>query len=192
MAVDVKLSLTGFKELEDKLSPARFPRRYRKHVRRATENIALIAEGAIKESIARGDYAENAVMTTVLKGSDRPLVDTGGLLKAITGIAKSWDLALIGVHKSQRRKNKHTGKIDDVLMIAKLLHDGAIIPVSDKMRRLFYAISNETGLMPLAASTTEIVLEGRPFLKAAITKRTIRIYVKAWKKAVQRAMSGEG
>ncbi len=187
----ISVTLTGFKRLKRMLSPGTFERRLKKHVKVATQLNALLAEGEIKTDISAGRFAKNSAMTIALKGSSKPLVGaTGELFKSIIGRAVAWNLALIGVLKNKKVKNKKTGKVDSIFQIAAILHDGATIRVTDKMRRYFFALSREFGTMPLSSRTKVIVIPPRPFLRGAVKKRLIKKYKANWQRAIGKAMRG--
>jgi hypothetical protein len=178
------------------LDKSTFPRRLRKHVRRATKKNALLAEGAIKTAISAGKFAPNASMTQAIKGSAKPLVDTGQLFKSINGEISDWDEARVGVLKNQTRRDKDSGEVKDLVQIATILHNGAVVDVSDKMRRFFAAMfrKHQKGEVrrpwrPIKATTRVIVIPKRPFLLSAFTHKMNRRYKEIWEVAVDRAMS---
>jgi len=192
VTVKASLTLEGFDELKDKLDPKKFPRRMEKHVKKATLKNAMIGAGRVKWDIQRGKFAANAPLTRALKGSSKPLVDTEELFKSITGDAVAWNVALIGVLKNRQVKNPETGDVEDIMMIAKILHDGAVIPVTPPMRRLFYALAKKYPgqVTPLSIRTKVIVLPARPFLKGVLDKTEIAKYKANWMAAVRKALAG--
>jgi hypothetical protein len=198
MAAAISVELKGFKELQDMLSPTKFTRRLKKHVGNATANIALDAEGAIKDAMAEGKVGPpNAAITVALKGSDRPLFDSGDLSKSINGRAEDWDEAVVGVLKSETITDEETGKTKDILNIARTVHDGATIDVTDKMRAFFRTMAykfksgdTKKPWKPLKDSTKVIVIPPRPFLEIATTQEMIKKYRVKWDEAIQAAMSG--
>lgn len=191
------LTLKGFKEFAEIFKPGKFEPRLKKEVAKATQKNALIAEGAIKRGINSGKGLKpNSPFTVALKGSSRSLVDSGELLKSITGRADAWDTAYVGVLKSKIRRDKQ-GNMEDVLQISKILHDGATVPVTQKMRNFFFYMANryESGEIkepwfPLSSRTKFIVIPARPFLKFAVMAGEMRKYNSNWADAVQRALSG--
>lgn len=191
------LKLKGFKELADIFRPGKFERRMKEEVGKATLKNALLAERAIKKGINSGKGLKpNSPFTVDLKGSSRPLVASGELLKSITGRRESWDEAVVGVLQSRMVKDKQ-GKTKDILQLAVILHNGAQVPVSEKMRRYFFRMAQlyERGEIkqpwfPLSSRTKVIVIPKRPFLKFATFKRMHRKYVANWAEAMERAMLG--
>lgn len=196
MGIHASMKLKNFNELKDILDPKKFEKRLMRHVEKATEANALFAEAEIKKDISAGKYKENAALTKILKGSSKPLVTRGGeLFKSIIGKAEAWNVARIGVLKN--KVITENGKKKDLMMVAKLVHDGAIIPVSDKMRRLFifWAFSKKSeykGLVfPLNTRTKQIVVKGRPFLKSALKKIMKQTYRRKWEQATNKAFAGK-
>jgi len=192
----IDFKLTGFDKLKDMLEPGKFPQRLERHVRKATAKVGLIAEGAVKTAITQGDFAKNRPMTIAQKGSDRPLVDSGELLKAITSEVEDWDRVVVGVIKDQTVQGED-GKPDSIKSIAAILHSGATIEVTDKMRAFFRHMADkfERGEIkkpwrPLKASTKVLVIKKRPFMERALRKRYQDRYQAIWAAAVQKAMSG--
>lgn len=197
MGVHASMKLKGFDELKDILDPKKFEKRLIKHVGEATEANALLAEAEIKMDISAGKYKDNAALTRILKGTSKPLVTrSGDLVKSIIGKAEAWNVARIGVLKNKIVTDK-SGRKKDIKMIAKFVHDGAVIPVSDKMRRLFlfWAFSKKSdykGLVfPLNTRTKQIVVKGRPFLKAALKKIMKQKYRRKWEQATNKAFAGK-
>jgi hypothetical protein len=189
----VKLELKGFRELSDALALPKFRRRFKKQVRKATRKNGLIAEGAIKQQIASGDGMKpNSPLTEALKGSSRPLVDTGELQKSITHKLTAFDEVIIGVLRRVQKRNPKTGKVDNLQDIAAILHNGATISVTPAMRRLFFALSNEIPeVKPLSPKTTVIVIPARPFLLAAFSPKFVAKYRRNWEEAIERAFRGD-
>lgn len=194
MAQSVELQLSGFKKLKAILSPGTLPERFRRHVEKATKLNALIAEGEVKKAIYSGTGFKpnpaNKPLTKVLKGSDRPLVDTGELVKSIAGEARTWDEAVIGVLR-QRVVRGRRGQARDVKNVAAILHEGATIKVTPKMRAYFFALSHQyPGLVfPLKPTKRYIVIPRRPFLRAATNSKVLAMYQRNWEQAIQKALS---
>jgi len=203
MVDKISLKLTGFAELKGALKGAKFKKALEKHVGRATGRSSKMLEREVRQAIKKGGFSRNAALTTAIKHSSKPLVDKGDLWQAVKAEQPSWDLARIGVNY------KH-GAYD----IAKLLHDGGDIPVTAKMRTMFFylwlASLAKKGLhsgpppilrgraielfaryqdwKPLKGSTRAIHIPPRGFLIEVAGKREIRQRViDAWQKAVEAA-----
>lgn len=85
----------------------------------------------------------------------KPLINHGDLLGSITHALSSDEMSgRVGVNR-----NAETTGTKDLINIAKILHDGAIIAVSPRMR----AVLRAKGLH-LSSSTAHIIIPPRPFL----------------------------
>jgi len=192
MAKDISLKLTGFDKLQEILEPGAFPRKLRKHVRKATKKNALIAEGEIKSDISAGKFKPNAPLTAALKGSGKPLVDSGELFASIVSEDRRWDTALVGVLKNVRKRDK-AGKFipGATIKVASILHSGATIKVTEKMRRYMAAMARKDPkhFRPIKPGTRVIVIPARPFLESAVKDKMVRKYQNNWADAIQKAMT---
>ena len=63
-----------------------------------------------QDRIAHGQYQNNAPLTVALKGSSKPLADTGLLLSSINGRVEG-DKAIISTNRIGARINNEGGKI---------------------------------------------------------------------------------
>lgn len=185
------VTFEGLEDLERAIEPRRFANRLEREVYKASRLNAQIGASAITTSINSGGYAPNSPTTTAIKGSGRPLVDKGHLLQSITGETEGPYAALVGVLKS-RVVTDESGKGKDILNIAKILHEGAVIPVTDKMRRFMAMMSrkNPGRYRPIRNSTSVIVIPRRPFLEAALTDAMQKKYNDNWMRAVHRSFNG--
>ena len=85
-----------------------------------------------------------------------------------------------------------------MIEIATILHNGAVVDVSDKMRRFFGMMARKHSLgqtrrpwRPIKRTTKVIVIPKRPFLEEAVTSKLIRMYQENWERAVESAMAGK-
>lgn len=190
MAGTTTLELTGFEELKKALDPRAFERRLRREVKRAMVANAQIAEAEVKKDIYAGaTFDPNSQRTIAIKGSSRPLVDNGDLVKSVDGQVVKWDLAVIGVLRSKQVKGED-GKTEDIKNIAVIVHEGAVIRVTDKMRAFFAAMSRKHPgkWFPLDPKTTVIVIPPRPFLESAVKKELRPRMKEHWEDAIRRAL----
>lgn len=188
------------KALDSKL----FGQVLRKHIHHATRVNGKLLEAAIRKGIQKGVPPPNAKLTTQLKGSTKTLVDDGDLFKAITSTTTHWNRGFVGVMKT-----------DASYDIAQAVHDGVEIPVTEPMRRLFYALwlvsvgskdgNSLTGraaemweAMPggwkrLSPSTTAITIPPRPFIKNVFEDKAVQAQVqKNWATSIERAIKEMG
>ena len=175
--ISFKFELRGFRRLAKTLRPNLYARLQRQHVSRATQRNAVFVAAAMRKTIQRGDNLDsNAALTEAIKGTNKPLVGlTSTLFQAIT-------------HKKVTPYEAFAGllRTDDAFNVGVIVHDGTAIPVTDKMRGMFFylwlastgQISPErltgraaelferktTGWAPLADDTESIVIPERPFV----------------------------
>lgn len=185
----IKLELKNFDQLKRILDANKFSRVFKDQIKQATKTNALTAADAIKVAIAQGLTPDNHPLTEILKGSAKPLVDSGDLLASINGRAANWNLAFIGVMKEKRKKGLPFASkkaLIGQIAIAAMLHEGIDIKVTDKMRRFFtiMAMKHPGRVKPLKAGTTVIHIPGRPFLEEAFAASLITIYRQNWEQAV--------
>jgi len=183
MSADIKV--VGLEALRKHFAPGAVAIRMRRHGRRAMAKNVSLGAGAIKKSIASGQYAGNHKVTTSIKQSAKPLVATGALFKSIQGRVLKWDEGVVGVVKNRRVKDAD-GRSNDLLSIAAVLYFGATIKVTEKMRRFFAVMSRlyPGRYYPIRASTKVIVVPPRKFLDAALDDAVVKKYVDNWQKAV--------
>lgn len=183
------------------IRPGRFRRRLEKHVGQATARNVKFLTKAIRKQIQRGGFAKNAALTAAIKGSSKPLVDYADLFKAITAKKLAWDHAFVGLLRTSGAYN-----------VGLIVHEGADVPVTAKMRNLFWVLaiaSQEVGTgaapeltgraaelfarfqswRPLNPGTRIIRIPPRPFVLQAMEDPALRRQVeRGWSDAVQLAL----
>lgn len=190
------LKTFGFKEFADLLNPTNFEPRLKKQVKESMDLIGLVAGDAILKAIderqpppgtSSSDYA-NKPRTIAMKGNDTPLVGEApaSLRASIAHEVKSWKKVIVGVLRNRTEPGKD-GKPDDVISIAAIVHQGATIAVTDKMRA-FMALQG----FPLKPETIKIRIPGRPFLLSVLKKEMMTQYKTIWNEAIQVALAGRG
>jgi phage gpG-like protein len=203
MAKIVSIQFKNFDKFGKALNSTRFRSLLQKHVARATGRAARITQKAIRQEIKSGVPPRQAALTAALKGSSKTLVDKGDLFQSISVDQKSWDQAFVGVHRKAGIYN-----------IAEALHEGREIPVSQKMRALFFylwlASMSANGMrtgppprltgraaqlfqqfkdwLPLKDSTRIIRIPARPFLRRAFAQADLQKRIQEeWRSAVDQA-----
>ena len=200
MAGKVKLKgrWVGFKKAMD---PRRLTPELQRSMKLATMRNGKYAERAVRKLLQEGIRPPNADLTIAIKGSAKPLVDTGfGIFQAITSVVVSDTEVFVGILRK-----------DSSYDIGVALHDGVTIKVTDKMRWMFWALwqasmgkrdpntltgraaelwSRRPGIwLPLRDSTVAIKIPPRPFLEAAFQDPELkRLVTKSWEKAIQSAI----
>lgn len=198
-----------WRELKALLNPRDFIKRLERNVGKATALNARLVAREMRQTIKRGVSPRNAPLTVALKGSSKTLVDRGELFKAITGRKVSWDRGFAGVMR------QIAGGDVETYNLATLLHEGATIAVSDRMRTMFAMLSFAAvgGMDPsklrgraaelwkrrpgfpwqaLKPETTSIRIPGRKWAEKAIADRALADnLLKNWREAVDRTFRGE-
>ena len=193
--------LKGAKRLEKAFDPRRFKAVARKHLRMASRRNGVIAQARIREFIRanEGGFTKNADLTVAIKGEGKnPLVDTAqSLFQAITYVVVDDTTTFVGVPSK-----------DSFYDVARAIHEGTSIPVSDKMRGMFYMLwrasvgdpvalegrakqlfAKNQDWLPLRASTTAIVIPPRPYMTKAFDDPKLRAMAhKNWQDAINAAM----
>jgi len=198
----VSFKKIGWKAFAKALSYANFSQKARTVFENATEKVGLYGVKYVRQAIQESNFIPNEPLTLALKGSSKPLVDTGhGIFQAITHQVVGPFTVFVGILRMSEDYN-----------IATTLHDGAVIPVTDKMRGLFYIlwlVSQGTvdeselegrarelwdampgGWKPLKQDTLAIYIPARPFIKQAFGKTELHEKAKQiWQTAVNEVLA---
>lgn len=200
----IQFEIDGFDRLAAVLRPELMERLMKRHIGRATgQNGAYLAKmmrmtirnkgagggGAINLALPGGAgnlIAENKLLTINIKGSTKPLVDSGDLFQSITYERIDTYTVFAGVLRSSAGFN-----------VAQIVHDGVKLPVTPQMRGMFILLHRAsvgkfdpaklTGRAaalwdrnemwrPLKPSTTTIQVVGRPFV--TLTFRDAKVQAK--------------
>lgn len=127
----MKLVLKGWKAFEKAIEPKFFGPIMEKHVRIATKQNGIYVRNRIRTNIRSGIDPRNADLTRYIKGGDRPIVGTKGtdLFNSISSSLLAWHSIEVGVFRSNELSN-----------IAQIVHEGISIPVSPRMRQMFWLL----------------------------------------------------
>ena len=196
----MSLKLRGFEQFDRTIDPKVLRPLLRDHIRRKSILNGLLAEALIQRRISGRVYAPNAALTAALKGSSLPLVDRGALMQSITSQVSSDGMeVLVGVFATGRvRAGRGSSSKASRVSIATILHEGAVIKVTPRMRAYFKRLASERSgrtkrgrsldIAPLKASTTVIVIPARPFIREAIgDKRFLTQARNNWLEGIQEA-----
>lgn len=193
----------GFKKLEDLIKPSRTQAALNRNVGRALQLNGKIVERAMRRVIQGGMNPPNANLTIHIKGSTKPLVDHADLMNSIRSVRQDELTVFIGILRTSKEYD-----------IATVVHNGAHIPVTPKMRGMFFALwlaSNgdldpgkltgraaelwqrrQGGWFPLKDSTTHIVIPPRKFVEQTFRDKAMkRKLIKNFKKAAALAFTGK-
>lgn len=189
----------GWKKYARATDAATFRRVLQKHVGTATLRNAQVIQRRVRKRIQTGVFRRNAALTVMIKGQNKPMVGGGDLFGAITHVQEDWAHAFVGVLRTNGAFN-----------VARVVHDGASIDVTEKMRRMFMMLwlvsegqmssssltgraaelwrSAPGGWFPLKEGTKKIVIPSRPFIRSVFRLKSTKTTVKGnWERGVQRA-----
>lgn len=124
--------------------------------------------------------------TIANKGSSKALIDDGDLINSITFKVNPEQLSVfVGILRTATSKNEGSGETY-LTNIARVHEEGALIPVTPKMRAYF---RHRWGIN-LKASTTHITIPARPFIKPTFEKYAPRAQER-FREAVDKVLRGE-
>lgn len=173
------LKITGLKRFKKMFAKTFFMGELKKQVRKQNKILGISFEEKVRREIKGGKFAKNSRLTELLKGSSKPLIADGDLWASISSDVYRYLELRVGVV----RRDPRTGA-----NIALILHEGATIKVTPKMRAWFRRRHVETGglVKPLKASTHEIRIPPRPFFKQSlIDDKSVGVELQQrWGKAV--------
>lgn len=181
------------------------------HIGQATELNAKLTEREVKKRIGKPSqpgWEPLSDLTKDIKRSSGMLFDKGELFKSITNKLINYKTAFIGVLRTAKRKDGGS-----MANIALVLHEGATIKVTQKMRRLFWVLwaarvgivdaANLVGrareiwertrgkskIYKLSDNTTAIRIPGRPFFRDVFEDKAYLMTLKKnWEEAVSAAL----
>lgn len=205
MGLEIKLSSKSMKNFEKALSQGRIEKLLKKNIGHATKKNALVLQKGVRKEIKRGVPPTNAALTAKLKGGKKPIVGTSGadLFNSITHSVKDWNEAIVGVLR-----------MSGVTNVALVVHEGATIKVTQKMRNLFQILANvtngitpeskltgralelwemgngkKTKWKPLKKSTIAIRIPSRPYMRYAVKDQKTQVtVVLKWEQAIKKTL----
>jgi hypothetical protein len=163
-----------------------------KEMEKATKVNAMLVVKEIKRRIRAKEYAPNSALTVALKGSSTPLVDNADLFRSIEAHTIDSLRQFAGVLRGTRSKDG-----EDLVNIAKILHDGIMIKMTPAMRRWIFAQLRDAGVEDDKSAGKNkkpgwVVIPGRPFIKAVFDDPKVKAMVKAnWEQAVKRVLEAD-
>ncbi len=194
----------GWGKMKTLLNPAEFTPTLEKNLEKATKLNGMLVRREIRDRVKASVYSPNAKLTIIIKGSSKALVGNADLFNAITDVPIDFKTVFVGVKKAA--KGKHG---EDLANLAAVLHEGISIPVTEKMRNLFFKLyqvshgkispaqltgrakeiwedSHEGIFYPLKAETQHIVIPPRHYFKAVFEDAKVLAQVKKnWELAVE-------
>lgn len=201
-----RFKIKGVSALKVALDPAAMEKCNRREMKRETWLNGKLAVAKVRQVIRSGVPPRNAALTQAIKGGDKPLVDSSELFNSVAAQVVDDFTVFVGVSRTNGAYN-----------IAAIVHEGATIRVTPKMRALFFALwqvsignmsatklsargkelyAKSTDWKPLRQSTTVIRIPARKFVEIALSDPTLIAKAKAnWTRGLnaafkERATSG--
>lgn len=158
----LKISLEDAGEVDDlikELTGAALEKTLVGGVRQKVRDAATSLHQKLLQNIDNGrpDWPELSEVTRELKGSDKPLNDSGTLRQAIQ-LRFVGETALVGIPEGSAYPDG-----TPVDLVAGVMEEGAVIKVTDRMRAFFGGRG-----FPLRKDTQVIVIPARPFFEPAV------------------------
>lgn len=173
-----KFKITGVSGLKVALDAVGMAAVSTRRMMAATKKNGKLAEARVRAGIRSGIGPRNADLTQAIKGADKALVDSSELFNSIASEVVDQFSVFVGVNRTNGMYN-----------IAAIVHEGATVKVTQKMRSLFYALwqvsignmskdklsargqelyARNTEWKPLRQTTTVIKIPGRKFIELAL------------------------
>jgi len=199
----IEVKLKWFPIVSVLKSPNTFKTKLEAEYARAGKIVGLKIAALMRKKIReRKNYEKNAGMTIDMKGSSKPLVDSGRLFKAVTFTSVSslkGPSVTVGVFRTS-----------DAANVARIVSAGATIVVTPKMSRLFKALhaasmgrggsiksergnellAKSKGTIPALNVGTTLVIPPRNFALATLKDPALAVIVeKEFSEALGRALA---
>jgi hypothetical protein len=200
-------------DMKHALNAGRLKEAVRVEIGNATDKAALFVRGRIRKRIQDGTtYSANAQLTMMLKHTTKPLVGAGAdLFNSVTTKKIDWRSAFVGVLRGTSVNGV------DMVNIGEIVHEGASIKVTDKMRGMFLALAmvgrgqmpasnlqpraaelakqlgdNIKQIRPLKLTTRVIIIPPRHFISSVFNDpNVVKRCQSIWKSAATKALKGE-
>jgi len=175
------------------LDRRRFKKILKPQISKGLRESAQILENEYKQAIDKGNFARNKPLTIAVKGRDHPLLDTGKMRNAITSRQPQWNMAWVGIPKS-----------DPAFKVARIVSEGAQIEITDRMRAMFRVLwiasmaargEVPSSSVPLRGRAAELFSRFQDWGPLPPRRRTIRIPPRPFiqrtfkKKAIRRKLN---
>jgi hypothetical protein len=179
----LKIQFSGdykdFKKFIDKKKG--FPKELEHFVKKATIKNSLIMVARIRQGMRGRKFEKNAKVTNLIKGNKSPTIDESHLHNAIAREMIDSFTAKVGVLDGQMAR------------IAKVIHEGATLKITPKMRAAIFGQLRERGnlgkLDPNHKSDGFMRIKPRPFLSTVFESPTVRKELNQnWQDAVEAAL----
>lgn len=175
-----KVKLTGFQKFIQFFDPKIRNKNFKKRLKAKMKEQLKLLRKDIHLYIDNAEHGiKNSPLTIMLKGRDRPLIDTRTLRKSIrfgTSISAKKVEGACGLRKGVTHPN---GK--DLSLIGAALHNGYTVQVNERVRRaIFWQLQQRlgkrfSGFRFKGNKKTHYVVRGRPYILSPFQKAEKRI-----------------
>jgi hypothetical protein len=197
-----KFEPKGWQKLKAMLNPTEFTGTLDKNLKKATAYNAKLVRRKVREVMKANEFSPNAQLTIAIKHSSKSLIDNADLFNAVSDVVVDAKTAFVGVLRRVRG--------GQMANLAAILHEGAMIPVTENMRILFFSLyqayhgkispsklegraaelweesKGEVRFLPLAKGTTHIVIPPRDYFERAFEDKQLLAELKGnWQAAVK-------
>lgn len=182
---------------ESALDAKKFKARLAEHLAIANQRIGRQFVATAQRQIRAGKYAPNSPITAILKGSSKPLVDTGALFQGLSFATPDPFTVRLGIMRARAG--------DEVVNVGLILHEGATINVSSKpqVRRKVWSMVRRALAQQGAAAAAALnpggnakdvwVIPPRPFIVQPLSSAGFQKFLRAqFEGAVRATLLGAG
>lgn len=169
----IELTFTGFEKTLITKTPAQMQAILTQEIKLATRQSAADIVIAIRSEIRNGRFRKNAPLTKLIKGSNKPLIETQALQRFIDVEINNAFLTTVGYFKKDRTL-KRGGSLFQVLNI---LENGATYKFTSIQKAFIRTLLINAGLQPPIggkAKDSFIRIPPRPFFTRAVSKKSLR------------------
>lgn len=204
MATQFKIK--GLKKWQYAIDARGFDKTSRIYMRRATKLNGLVAERLQRKTIQSGqNLKKNAALTVLIKGANKPLVDSpGGLFQSITseviddftafaGVLRTNDSFNVGIALHEGYQMNVTRDMRSLFIVLWKASTGQLDPskLKGRAKELFERLSHSW--LPLKKDTSVIVVPPRRWIKIAFSNtQMVKQCRDNWKQALERSFSDRG
>lgn len=186
--MQVEVSFSSFPVITKMKNPVKVRKTLKKHYKIAAMRVGMGATAMMRKKVQGGIAPGNSGMTKEMKGSSKPLVDSGRLMKAFTYKIQGdySNIIHVGVMRTHASAN-----------VARIIHQGASVTVTKKMSILFKVLnaytrgkkavltseraqilaSQSKGIIPALREGTVLNIPPRPFAAELMADPKLKVFV---------------
>lgn len=162
----------------------------KEEVARGTARSCAMIIDEIEQKILKGKFKKNAPFTELMKGDNKPLIDTADMIRSLQTVLIDPFNAKAGFLKNTR--TSHGSRLYPTI---KKLEQGFMMRITPNMRNFMLAKMQEKGIAldPTAKGKGRIVVPARPFITPILKSVKVqKIVIGNWEKAIYKAYKRMG